>query len=50
MKDGLRSVSVTVVSAVLGTSEPLFQAEIPSGEKRSKKTKCKKKSSRSTVK
>ena len=32
MKDGLRSVSVTVVSAVLGTSEPLFQAEIPSEE------------------
>ena len=31
MKDGLRSVSVRLVSAALGTNEPLFQAEI-SGE------------------
>jgi len=32
MKDGLRSVSVRVVPAVLGTNESLFQAEIPSEE------------------
>ena len=31
MKDGLRSVSVRLVSAARGTNEPLFQAEI-SGE------------------